>query len=282
MAHDAAGRTTRHERRSIESATIAWGALATIAFALVLALAGLAVCSLPTTTLALSSLFSDDETSPYTAEQLTRAALATRDYTVGSHDRSALNAVIDPMEAALAEEAGLTLDEVRSGKAASSMVAATTLAKPGTPSFGDTTRLPEDALSHLDDVYAVIQPAFAAFGIASAAAAGCALVLSGRSRRALGGALVLAGSLTLALFALVGAWAALDFDGMFAAFHSLFFAAGTWTFYADSLLICMYPIAFWMGMGIVWLVATALGCTLCLIIGRSLTSTSRARKARVS
>lgn len=65
------------------------------------------------------------------------------------------------------------------------------------------------------------------------------------ARRVLAGA----GVSVLAVFALLAAWVAIDFDGFFAQFHSLFFAAGTWTFSWDSLLICMYPPEFWVGMG---------------------------------
>lgn len=257
-----------------------WTALATAAFAIVLTLSGLGVCSLPATTWALSSLTSDDETSPYTSEELTDAAVATRDYTVGSHDRAALDAVIDPMEERLAEEQGLTLEQAREGTADSAGMAALSARTSGAVLFGDTTHLPEDAISHLDDVHRVIQPAFAAFGLACATAAGCTVALAARHPRALGASLCAAGGCVLAAFCLFGAWAAVDFDGMFAVFHSLFFAQGTWTFYADSLLICMYPIAFWMGMGAVWLVVTVAGCALCLIIGRSFLRTSRALNAR--
>ncbi|MFR7649951.1 MAG: DUF1461 domain-containing protein [Eggerthella lenta] len=51
-----------------------------------------------------------------------------------------------------------------------------------------------------------------------------------------------------------------DFNGLFAAFHSLFFVEGTWTFNYDSLLISMYPIDFWMN-GAVW-VGSAIGVRL--------------------
>lgn len=254
----------------------AWTAVATVAFALVLALAGLAACCLPSTTWVLSSLASDAETSPYGAEELTEAAMATRDYTVGSHDRAKLDAVIDSMEGRLAAEEGITLEEAREGTQAAGGIAAVSASTPDKIVFGDTTHLPEDAISHLDDVYRVIQPAFAAFGIACGLAAGCAVALSARNPRGLATALRASGGIVLAAFCALAAWAAVDFDGLFAVFHSLFFAQGTWTFYADSLLICMYPVAFWMGMGAVWLLVTVAGCALCLIIGRSLLRTSRA------
>ena len=79
-----------------------------------------------------------------------------------------------------------------------------------------------------------------------------------------------AGVSVLAVFALLAAWVAIDFDGFFAQFHSLFFAAGTWTFSWDSLLICMYPPEFWVGMGVIWLVVTVACCVVCITIGRLL------------
>lgn len=47
-------------------------------------------------------------------------------------------------------------------------------------------------------------------------------------------------------------WIVFDFNGFFSWLHSLFFASGTWTFDANSLLINMYPTNFWIGMGVVW------------------------------
>ena len=64
--------------------------------------------------------------------------------------------------------------------------------------------------------------------------------------------------LGLAVLVVLGLWGVIDFNGLFAAFHSLFFVDGTWTFNYDSLLISMYPIDFWMGMGAVW-VGSAIG-----------------------
>ena len=86
-------------------------------------------------------------------------------------------------------------------------------------------------------------------------------------RKSLGGVLMASGAAVIAVFALLALWVTIDFNGFFAAFHSLFFSAGTWTFSYDSLLICMYPPDFWISMGAVWLVTTLAGCLICLIIG---------------
>ena len=103
-----------------------------------------------------------------------------------------------------------------------------------------------------------------------AACVGCTATAFRGGKRLLGRVLTGAGVSVLAVFALLAAWVAIDFDGFFAQFHSLFFAAGTWTFSWDSLLICMYPPEFWVGMGTIWLVVTVACCVVCITIGRLL------------
>jgi integral membrane protein (TIGR01906 family) len=128
--------------------------------------------------------------------------------------------------------------------------------------------MPADAVSHLDDVRRVL----AGGNAATATLAGAVLVWgawsirSGRARavaRALLGAagviaVVVGGSLLVAL---------VDFDAFFSAFHSLFFAAGTWTFPSDSLLIRLFPEAFWSTAGLVWGVLVAVFALLYGLLG---------------
>ena len=64
--------------------------IATLALAILFVGAGVAVCTTPPVTHGLSSFFSDDQTSPFTRSQLTQVADATRDYSFGEHDRTAL------------------------------------------------------------------------------------------------------------------------------------------------------------------------------------------------
>lgn len=77
-----------------------------------------------------------------------------------------------------------------------------------------------------------------------------------------GGLLVLSG---IGLSLLAGV---VDFGSFFSAFHGLFFQPGTWTFPADSLLILVFPIGFWILAGaITGVVATTLALAL-VVIGR--------------
>jgi uncharacterized membrane protein len=50
-----------------------------------------------------------------------------------------------------------------------------------------------------------------------------------------------------------------DFEGLFARFHGVFFESGTWTFSSDSLLIQLFPEPFWIVSAVGWTVLTAGG-----------------------
>jgi len=72
-----------------------------------------------------------------------------------------------------------------------------------------------------------------------------------------------------------------SFDALFTWFHSLFFAPGTWQFPADSLLIVLFPEAFWIACGIAWALLILLGGGLLWLAARSVATTgeNRARYA---
>ena len=210
--------------------------------------AGFAAVAIPDgTTATLSRAFSgcDQPNTPFTTDELASMAIAGKRYTFDDNDR-------EKLDAAIAEANGRA-------NALSRESAARTL--------------PVDAISHLDDVYRVASAAKPALVIVVVLCiAGLAHVAVRISRRALGRTLMAGGGLVLAAFCALGAWAAIDFDGLFAAFHSLFFQAGTWTFPYDSLLITLYPTAFWMGMGGIWLAVTCIASIICIIVGRLLRS----------
>jgi len=109
------------------------------------------------------------------------------------------------------------------------------------------------AVSHLLDVRRVIVGArdltiVAAAVLVLAALLGFAL----RRRRALGIGLV-AGAVSLVMLVAGSAiYASADFDAFFAAFHGLFFKAGTWEFPMGALLIQLFPERFWVLAGTSW------------------------------
>ncbi|MEG0790866.1 MAG: DUF1461 domain-containing protein [Gordonibacter sp.] len=224
--------------------------VAAIALAITFVAAGFAACCLPQTTQALAGAFSgmDNPGTAFTHDQLVRAAVATRDFTVDSHDQAALADVLK----AINQEADTPLANKEKRMSG----------------LEENYTLDESSISHLDDVYLVVEQArpWLVGTCVLAVALTLALLLSGKRCNA-GEALLMGGTTVLIVFLMLGIVAAVNFDGFFAVFHSLFFADGTWTFSYESLLITMYPTAFWMGMGAVWLAVTGLLSILAIVVG---------------
>lgn len=239
---------------------------------------GLFMCCAPITTDSLSTMFSRSEDSAFTQEELTKAAQATRDYTVGSHDRDAVYQVMYE----------INLSSQADGRSKASIIGAPDLTfDSSNPSIAELEEsfqyaserhvLSPEALTHLDDVYYVINAArvalitFTLLGII-----GCIILAMTSGRRKLGTALFAAAMVVIGLFAALALWVIVDFNGFFTVLHSLFFAEGSWTFDVDSLLIRMYPTNFWIGMGAVWLATTVLGSLICFILGLSIKGKKKA------
>lgn len=128
------------------------------------------------------------------------------------------------------------------------------------------------AVDHLVDVREVLVPArllAVAVGLVA-----CAWVLA--RRRSPSGRGVIAGALAGAGWALVTATGlvvlvgALDFGTLFAWFHDLFFAPGTWRFAEDALLIQVFPLGFWVASGAIWGALVLAGAAGALVLARRL------------
>ena len=266
--------------KSESSARIVTSVVAVIsaaALAVSLIAAGFAACAVPdVSTKALASVYSTDGASPFTKDELVAAAVQTKHYTIDDNDKAAVYATIAAINAqeALAGTAGKGAPKIdatanyAAGELSGEQVVALETAF---DAASERYVLTSDAVSHLDDVFGVVQAAkWWLLAAVVAACVGCTATAFRGGKRLLGRVLAGAGVSVLAVFALLAAWVAIDFDGFFAQFHSLFFAAGTWTFSWDSLLICMYPPEFWVGMGAIWLVVTVACCVVCITIGRLL------------
>lgn len=266
--------------KSESSSRIVTSVVAVIsAAALVVSLiaAGFAACAVPdVSTKALASVYSTDGASPFTKDELVAAAVQTKHYTIDDNDKAAVYATIAAINAqeALAGTAGKGAPKIdatanyAAGELSGEQVAALETAF---DAASERYVLTPDAVRHLDDVFGVVQAAkWWLLAAVVAACVGCTATAFRGGKRLLGRVLAGAGVSVLAVFALLAVWVAIDFDGFFAQFHSLFFAAGTWTFSWDSLLICMYPPEFWVGMGAIWLVVTVACCVVCITIGRLL------------
>lgn len=116
-----------------------------------------------------------------------------------------------------------------------------------------------NAVSHLVDVREVIVPS-RSLGLAALVLAVAWLALRRRRRPQLLAAACSGAAWFLAVaFPLAVVFAIADFDAFFTWFHTLFFAAGTWVFPNDALLIRVFPLPFWMASGAVGAVIVLVG-----------------------
>lgn len=209
--------------------------------------AGFAVCagtSLPTR--ALANAFVEDEISPYNHDELVDMSVAIYDYSFGTHNAEALNTAMDTILQSAQKDNRAPAD-----------------------AQGEEYRLDEAAISHLDDCYNLLSAVrIPLIIVALLAIAATAHVGVRMGRKALGKTLLCAGIIELAAFIVIGGAAAIDFNAFFELFHSLFFNAGTWSFWYKSLLICSLPEGFWVGMGVIWFATTIILSILSLLIGK--------------
>ena len=136
-----------------------------------------------------------------------------------------------------------------------------------------------DALAHLLDVRGV----FIGLEVATTLATlllvlSLVVLLKFGGLRVLSKPLLIGAAIPLAIALLLAAAIWIDFSGFFAALHSLFFAAGSWVFPADSLLIRALPQAFWLSCALIWAGAMALLCVSCLLLGIGVLSRATCRK----
>ncbi len=121
--------------------------------------------------------------------------------------------------------------------------------------------------SHMQDVGAVVRALIAVDVLALV----LALWLGRRLRHehARRGMLLLLAAAGLAALAIVLAiFFALAFDQAFAAFHAIFFRAGTWQFGPDSNLLRFFPEPFWFEIALVAGGAIVLSALLVALLGR--------------
>lgn len=126
----------------------------------------------------------------------------------------------------------------------------------------------EAAVSHLRDVRRVLAGARTVTGVLAALVVVWLVIETARKRFSTISWALLVGAAFCLLFVALGAVAGtMNFDTLFRWFHGLFFAAGTWEFPSDSLLIELFPEAFWMACGGAWAALVAAGGVLLGIAG---------------
>lgn len=121
--------------------------------------------------------------------------------------------------------------------------------------------------SHMQDVGGVVRWLILADVLSLVTA-----VLAGRrlrhERQRRGMLLLVAAGGLAALAVVLGAFFALAFDTAFAAFHAIFFRAGTWQFGPDSNLLRFFPEPFWFEIALVAGATIVLGALLVALLGR--------------
>jgi integral membrane protein (TIGR01906 family) len=120
--------------------------------------------------------------------------------------------------------------------------------------------------SHMEDVGGVVR----GLVLADAVALAIVIVLGRRLRSEplrRGRAMVAAAVGIGAAAVLLGFFFAVAFDAAFAAFHAIFFAAGTWQFGPDSNLLRFFPEPFWYEIALVAGVTILVGATLVAPLG---------------
>lgn len=121
-------------------------------------------------------------------------------------------------------------------------------------------------VGHMRDVQQVTQWAFAFGWFGGALALFCAIVLARRNGHALVRALRAGALLALGLVAAVAVSALFAWDSFFTAFHSLFFAGGSWVFAYSDTLIRLFPEQFWFDASITVGALTVAGALLILLL----------------
>ena len=248
--------------------------IAGLALAVAFVGAGFVVCATPPVTSALSNMFSDDALSPFSRSQLVTVAEATRDYSFGAHDKAALYEAIYKVDLQLRQEIVNANGTIPFAFPRLDVVTDRGSVEQYETAFRGASELycySADTISHLDDCHDIASRAYPLV-IAFAAIGALGLVLVGVTggKRKVGAVLLVSGVVVLVSFIALGAWAAIDFAGFFAAFHGILFAQGNWTFPYDSLLICALPAPFWAGMGVVWLAVSLLASVLAVVVGKRL------------
>jgi integral membrane protein (TIGR01906 family) len=132
---------------------------------------------------------------------------------------------------------------------------------------GGTPVLDAAERSHMRDVGGVVRGLVLADLVALIAAALAGWRLR-RERHRRGMLLLIAAAGLGALAILLAAFFALAFDTAFAAFHGIFFKAGTWQFGPDSNLLRFFPEPFWFEIALVAGATIVLSALLAALLGR--------------
>jgi len=141
-----------------------------------------------------------------------------------------------------------------------------------------------DAIAHLLDVRVVFLASELAFFVLFLALTILMIVAVRRTKAGsrvgyLVRPLIIGGIIPLVAALLLAIVIAVDFGAFFVWMHGIFFADGTWTFPADSLLIRSLPYKFWIASAFVWAGSMVLLCVISIAVGILLVRLGRRAKS---
>lgn len=222
---------------------------------------GFLVCTSPGATNMVGSTFSGWEHSVFPEEDMAAIAESVRSFAIDGTDSEQLyNQVTTAIEEnypALADVFNQGYVDTSESEALSAITGSDSLAD-----LEEEYSFPQSALSHLADCTPLFTTVTISIGVVCGAAI-IGLIVIGIfwGRRDVGKVMIGASSLLIVLLFALGIWAIVDFNSLFTFMHLALFPQGNWTFPADSLLIRLFPEAFWLMMAVLWLaisIATAL------------------------
>jgi len=132
---------------------------------------------------------------------------------------------------------------------------------------GQQPVLDESERSHMRDVGGVVRGLVIADAVALLVALVAGRRLRGEPDRR-GRAILAAAAAIGAAAVLLGAFFALAFDAAVAAFHAIFFAAGTWQFGPDSNLLRFFPQPLWFELALVAGATIVIGAAVAALLAR--------------
>lgn len=224
---------------------------------------GFVACTTPQATAAVGGTFSGWGNSVFPKEDMAQIAEATRAFSIEGTST-------DELAAAIYSALEDAKPELANAFAASGLDASDDAGKAAAVgALSDRYTLPANALSHLQDCTPIFTTGRISVGVVGGfALAGLVALGVVAGRKGVGRALKLGAALVAALILALAAWAALDFNGLFTWMHQMLFAQGNWTFSANSLLIQLFPEAFWAAMAGLWIICTLAAAALCGLAGK--------------
>lgn len=246
-------------------------ALTSLCIAYALFGVGYCACTAPQATQSIGNTFSGWENSVFEKEDMAAVAEAARSFSIEGTSIDQLNDVLYPIivKNYPGFEGSLKLKGIDTQLDSSKVI--DQLNKRGLSSSFEEYLLPENAISHLQDCTTWFQTGRISTGVVCAfGLAGLILLFFMRGRKWAGRTTQVGAGIVLLLLLLLAAWAVFDFNGLFRAMHAVLFSQGNWTFSADSLLIQLFPEAFWAAMAALWVLVSVACSVVVLLIGKLL------------